>query len=108
MFIKTNSEEPFSSDMYLSYDDAWHVCREFFRRLSQDFPPLSESGAVIPGGSSPANATATARPQQDNPFTLFNTNSSYGLNSLVSSAAVELVRESRDGYSYIGVYLYVL
>lgn len=69
---------------------------------------------VVPpsgGGSSPndPNATTTTpspavtrAPGADDPFTLFNTNSTYGLNSLVSSAAQSLVNEDRDGYQYVG------
>lgn len=85
--------------------------RNFFDRLSVDFPPLDRSGQVLPGGgsagSSDPNVTSTTprttlRPVGSwDPFTLFNTNSSFGLNSIVSSAATQLKKESRDGFQYI-------
>lgn len=45
--------------------------------------------------------TTTPEPTLFDPFTLFNTNSSYGINSIVSSQAVQLVDERREGYEYV-------
>lgn len=92
--------------MYLIY-------RRFLKRLSDDFPPISYSGSPVvpPSGGSPndPNITTTTlapvvtrAPGADDPITLFNTNSTYGLNALVSSAARSLVNEDRDGYQYVG------
>ena len=60
---------------------------------------------MIPGGSSNPNDTTVAPTPSpwDDPFTLFNTNSSYGLNAIVSSAATKLVQETRSGYDYVGM-----
>ncbi|XP_067937048.1 transferrin 2-like [Watersipora subatra] len=82
------------------YAQDQEMYRQFFERLSMDFPPLSDSGG--PNSGSAGNATTAAPlPGNTDRFTLFNTNYTYGLNSIVSSAANNLKKEYRDGYSYI-------
>lgn len=83
-------------------------CSEFLMRLSTDFPPVFNAATPVVPPSTDTNVTTTPTPTvtrapgSDDPFTLFNTNTSYGFNSLISSAAKKLQREERDASQYIG------
>ena len=62
-------------------------------------------GAVVtvdPNSNATAAPITTRQPTLYDPFTLFNTNTSYGLNSIVSSEATSLEDESREGFEYVG------